>query len=52
MIMSHNRLINTDEQDISFFKPITSKSKQHSIQGLYHIREGKIIFFKQCFKLQ
>lgn len=52
MVMSHNRPINTDEQDISFFKPTTFKSKQQSIQGLYHIKEGEIIFFKQCFKLQ
>lgn len=52
MVKSHNRPINTDEQDISFSKPSTSKSKQQSIQGLYHIREGEIIFFKQCFKLQ
>ncbi|XP_043590614.1 RING finger protein 17 isoform X1 [Bombus pyrosoma] len=34
MVMSHNRPINRDEQDISFFKPSTSKSKQQGIQGL------------------
>lgn len=52
MVMSHNRPINTDDQDIFFSKPSTSKSKQQSIQGLYHIREGEIIFSKRRFKLQ
>ena len=39
MVMSHNRLIKSDDVDISFSKSSASKPKQQGIKGLYRFED-------------